>query len=147
MKLFCLLITNIFIPYWNKGINSGCKFRLKIGCSNSSRALFNFEKENAVFEKGDPDAYREYQKSILDEAAGIGAAFSLVKNFSHFMKTANTVLKDWPDSASGLCALIEWNIEVDEAMFLAGLNKVPLLAEIEPDFFFKDQTGHFIAYG
>tara|TARA_R110000850_G_scaffold169277_6_gene294444 strand:+ start:684 stop:815 length:132 start_codon:yes stop_codon:yes gene_type:complete len=43
--------------------------------------------------------------------------------------------------------LIEWNIEVDEAMFLAGLNKVPLLAEIEPDFFFKDQTGHFIAYG
>ena len=37
---------------------------------------------------------------------------------------------------------MNWNIEVDEAMFLGGLPKGELLREFEPDFFFDDQTGH-----
>jgi 5'-nucleotidase len=35
-----------------------------------------------------------------------------------------------------------WNIEIDEAMFLGGLNKGPFLGKFEPDFFFDDQIGH-----
>jgi 5'-nucleotidase len=38
--------------------------------------------------------------------------------------------------------LMDWNIEVDEAMFLGGLPKGEFLREFEPDFFFDDQTGH-----
>lgn len=38
--------------------------------------------------------------------------------------------------------LMNWNIEVDEAMFLGGLPKGEFLREFEPDFFFDDQTGH-----
>jgi 5'-nucleotidase len=37
---------------------------------------------------------------------------------------------------------MDWNIEVDEAMFLGGLAKGEFLREFEPDFFFDDQTGH-----
>jgi 5'-nucleotidase len=37
---------------------------------------------------------------------------------------------------------MNWNIEVDEAMFLGGLSKGVFLREFEPDFFFDDQTGH-----
>jgi 5'-nucleotidase len=37
---------------------------------------------------------------------------------------------------------MDWNIEVDEAMFLGGLDKGEFLREFEPDFFFDDQTGH-----
>ena len=37
---------------------------------------------------------------------------------------------------------MEWNLAVDEAMFLGGLEKGPFLREFEPDFFFDDQTGH-----
>ena len=37
---------------------------------------------------------------------------------------------------------MNWNIEVDEAMFLGGLPKGEFLREFEPDFFFDDQTGH-----
>ena len=37
---------------------------------------------------------------------------------------------------------MDWNIEVDEAMFLGGLPKGEFLREFEPDFFFDDQTGH-----
>src|SRR6476619_4804321 len=38
--------------------------------------------------------------------------------------------------------LMEWNVEIDEAMFLGGLQKGEFLREFEPDFFFDDQTGH-----
>ena len=38
--------------------------------------------------------------------------------------------------------LMDWNIEVDEAMFLGGLDKGAFLKEFQPDFFFDDQAGH-----
>jgi 5'-nucleotidase len=38
--------------------------------------------------------------------------------------------------------LMDWNISVDEAMFLGGLEKGPFLREFEPDFFFDDQPRH-----
>ena len=37
---------------------------------------------------------------------------------------------------------MQWNVEIDEAMFLGGLQKGEFLREFEPDFFFDDQTGH-----
>ena len=37
---------------------------------------------------------------------------------------------------------MDWQIEVDEAMFLGGLAKGEFLREFEPDFFFDDQVGH-----
>ena len=41
-----------------------------------------------------------------------------------------------------LRTLMDWDINVDEAMFLGGLPKGEFLREFEPDFFFDDQTGH-----
>jgi len=38
--------------------------------------------------------------------------------------------------------LMEWNIAVDEAMFLGGLDKGAFLKAFEPDFYFDDQRGH-----
>ncbi len=38
--------------------------------------------------------------------------------------------------------LMDWNIDVDEAMFLGGLDKGAFLKEFQPDFFFDDQAGH-----
>jgi 5'-nucleotidase len=38
--------------------------------------------------------------------------------------------------------LIDWNIAVDEAMFLGGLDKGEFLRAFEPDFYFDDQRGH-----
>jgi 5'-nucleotidase len=38
--------------------------------------------------------------------------------------------------------LVDWGIEVDEAMFLGGLAKGPFLKQFEPDFIFDDQTRH-----
>ena len=38
--------------------------------------------------------------------------------------------------------LMEWGVEVDEAMFLGGLDKSSFLKTFQPDFFFDDQTRH-----
>ena len=37
---------------------------------------------------------------------------------------------------------MSWNIEIDEAYFLGGLDKGPFLKVFAPDLFFDDQTGH-----
>ncbi|RZJ05248.1 MAG: 5'-nucleotidase, partial [Rubrivivax sp.] len=47
-----------------------------------------------------------------------------------------------PAHERALRTLMDWQIEVDEAMFLGGLAKGEFLREFEPDFFFDDQAGH-----
>jgi 5'-nucleotidase len=45
-----------------------------------------------------------------------------------------------PAHERAINTLMDWNMAVDEAMFLGGLEKGPFLREFEPDFFFDDQT-------
>ena len=45
----------------------------------SSRALFNFEEENAVFTESDPVPYRQIQLDRMDKPAREGVAHQLVK--------------------------------------------------------------------
>jgi 5'-nucleotidase len=56
----------------------------KLVVAISSRALFNFEEENALFESGDPKAYMKLQLDRLDVAARPGIAFSLIKKLLAF---------------------------------------------------------------
>ncbi|RZI96795.1 MAG: 5'-nucleotidase, partial [Rubrivivax sp.] len=50
----------------------------------SSRALFDFEAENQVFEAKDDRAYMALQQQLLDEPAAPGVAFSLVRKLLAF---------------------------------------------------------------
>ena len=50
----------------------------------SSRALFDFEEENQLFEAGDDRAYMELQQQRLDLPAKPGVAFSLVNKLLGF---------------------------------------------------------------
>ena len=45
-------------------------------------------------------------------------------------------------ASSAVRTLMEWNIGVDEAMFLGGLEKGEFLRSFEPDFYFDDQRRH-----
>jgi 5'-nucleotidase len=58
------------------------------------------------------------------------------------IRTALVTARSAPAHERAIRTLMEWNIEVDEAMFLGGLPKGEFLREFEPDFFFDDQTGH-----
>ena len=56
------------------------------------------------------------------------------------IRTALVTARSAPAHERAIRTLIEWNIEIDEAMFLGGLDKGDFLKEFEPDFFFDDQT-------
>ena len=58
------------------------------------------------------------------------------------IRTALVTARSAPAHERAIRTLMEWNIEIDEAMFLGGLPKGAFLREFEPDFFFDDQTGH-----
>lgn len=58
------------------------------------------------------------------------------------IRTALVTARSAPAHERAIRTLMDWNIEIDEAIFLGGLNKGPFLREFEPDFFFDDQTGH-----
>ena len=58
------------------------------------------------------------------------------------LRTALVTARSAPAHERAIRTLMDWNISVDEAMFLGGLAKGEFLREFEPDFFFDDQTGH-----
>ena len=58
------------------------------------------------------------------------------------VRTALVTARSAPAHERAIRTLMQWTIEVDEAMFLGGLPKGEFLKEFEPDFFFDDQTGH-----
>jgi 5'-nucleotidase len=61
------------------------------------------------------------------------------------IRTALVTARSAPAHERAIRTLMQWNIDVDEAMFLGGLPKGEFLREFEPDFFFDDQTGHIEA--
>ena len=73
----------------------------------SSRALFDFEEENALFEAGDAQAYTQRQLALIDVPARPGVAFSLVKKLLAFNEPGQpqrveVVVLSRNDPASGM---------------------------------------------
>jgi 5'-nucleotidase len=58
------------------------------------------------------------------------------------IRTALVTARSAPAHERAVRTLMSWDIAVDEAMFLGGLDKGGFLNEFEPDFFFDDQAGH-----
>ena len=63
------------------------------------------------------------------------------------LRTALVTARSAPAHERAIRTLMDWNIEVDEAMFLGGMEKGPFLREFEPDFYFDDQTRHVRSAG
>jgi len=55
----------------------------------SSRALFDLEEENAIFEKEGIEGYRTYQLKNENQPLKIGSAFYLVKSLLELNNQAN----------------------------------------------------------
>lgn len=58
------------------------------------------------------------------------------------LRTVLVTARSAPAHERAIRTLMDWQVEVDEAMFLGGLPKGEFLREFEPDFFFDDQQGH-----
>ncbi|MEY4564769.1 MAG: hypothetical protein RLZZ618_4046 [Pseudomonadota bacterium] len=112
--------------------------------------LFSDEAEQ-VFQSAGLDAFQahERERAGIPLAAGpfkplLDALKLLQRNASPAMgiRTALVTARSAPAHERAIRTLMEWDIEIDEAMFLGGLPKGTFLREFEPDFFFDDQTGH-----
>ena len=71
----------------------------KLVVAISSRALFDFEQENEVFEKTDDRAYMAVQLERLEIPAQPGVAFSLIKKllaFNDVVVDSSTALANQP---------------------------------------------------
>lgn len=58
------------------------------------------------------------------------------------IKTALVTARGAPAHERALKTLLHWGIQVDQALFLDGLEKRPFLDVFQPDFFFDDQLTH-----
>lgn len=58
------------------------------------------------------------------------------------VRTALVTARSAPAHERAVRTLMDWNIGVDEALFLGGLDKGTFLKAFEPDFYFDDQRMH-----
>ncbi len=112
--------------------------------------LFSDEAEQ-VFQAQGLNAFQEHERANarLPLSAGpfkplLEALHSLQSEGTEAMRirTALVTARSAPAHERAIRTLMDWNVQVDEAMFLGGLDKGEFLREFEPDFFFDDQTGH-----
>ena len=112
--------------------------------------LFSDEAER-VFQAHGLNAFQQHEKDLASEPMSAGPFKPLLQALHRLqsagtsemrIRTALVTARSAPAHERAIRTLMNWNIEVDEAMFLGGLDKSGFLREFEPDFFFDDQTGH-----
>ena len=112
--------------------------------------LFSDEAERVYQQRG-LDAFQSHERDQADTPLAAGPFKPLLLALQRLqhdptdgmrIRTALVTARSAPAHERAIRTLMDWNIEVDEAMFLGGLPKGEFLREFEPDFFFDDQTGH-----
>ena len=112
--------------------------------------LFSDEAER-VFQSEGLDAFQRHESERATQPLPDGPFKPLLAALHRLQHDAQTTMRirtalvtarSAPAHERAIRTLMDWNIGVDEAMFLGGLAKGEFLREFEPDFFFDDQTGH-----
>ena len=112
--------------------------------------LFSDQAER-VFQKDGLDAFQKHERKLAGKPLPPGPFMPLLQALHRLqqagtphmrIRTALVTARGLATANRAIRTLMDWNIEVDEAMFLGGLAKAEFLREFEPDFFFDDQTGH-----
>jgi 5'-nucleotidase len=113
--------------------------------------LFSDEAEQ-VYQKDGLPAFVDHERSHARRPLPAGPFKPLLealhrlqaaaRSASMRVRTALVTARSAPAHERAVRTLMDWNIAIDEAMFLGGLPKGPFLKEFQPDFFFDDQAGH-----
>ena len=111
--------------------------------------LFSDEAEQ-VYQREGLDAFQAHEQARVLTPLQAGP-FKPVLQALHALqshtngpkvRTALVTARSAPAHERAIRTLMDWQIEIGEAMFLGGLPKGEFLREFEPDFFFDDQAGH-----
>ncbi len=112
--------------------------------------LFSDEAER-VYQAQGLDAFQHHERERATNPLAPGPFKPLLEALHRLqrepvagmrVRTALVTARSAPAHERAVRTLMDWQVEVDEAMFLGGLPKGIFLREFEPDFFFDDQTGH-----
>jgi len=112
--------------------------------------LFSDEAER-VFQAQGLDAFQRHERDRAAQPLPEGPFKPLLQALHRLqlegtpnmrIRTALVTARSAPAHERAIRTLMQWNVEIDEAMFLGGLPKGEFLREFAPDFFFDDQTGH-----
>ena len=112
--------------------------------------LFSDEAEQ-IYQRDGLAAFREHESSRAHLPLPAGPFKPVLQALQRLqqspgggmkVRTALVTARSAPAHERAIRTLMDWQIEVDEAMFLGGLAKGEFLREFEPDFFFDDQAGH-----
>lgn len=112
--------------------------------------LFSDEAER-VFQAQGLDAFQRHERDRAAQPLPEGPFKPLLQALHRLqlegtpsmrIRTALVTARSAPAHERAIRTLMQWHVEVDEAMFLGGLPKGEFLREFAPDFFFDDQTGH-----
>jgi 5'-nucleotidase len=113
--------------------------------------LFSDEAEQ-VFQRSGLDAFQAHERDQAARPLAAGPFKPLLEALQRLqqaaddsgmrLRTALVTARSAPAHERAIRTLMDWHVEIDEAMFLGGLPKGAFLREFEPDFFFDDQTGH-----
>lgn len=110
----------------------------------SSRALFNLEKENAVFEEHGVKAYADFQRAHENDVLLPGPAFQLVKAFLNLNKlrsdsrTVEVIImsRNSPETSLRIFHSIEhYGLDITRAALLSGADVAPYLKAFKTDLF------------
>ena len=113
--------------------------------------LFSDDSER-VFQSGGLEAFQAHEREAARQPLGGGpfkpflAALNLLqREFPQEqcpIRTALVTARSAPAHERVIRTLREWNIRLDESLFLGGLEKAAFLEAFAADVFFDDQTGH-----
>jgi len=113
--------------------------------------LFSDESEQ-VFQRDGLDAFHRHEDEHAARPLPPGPFKPLLEALHRLqreargtpmrIRTALVTARSAPAHERAIRTLMDWGVEVDEALFLGGLAKGPFLKQFEPDFFFDDQTRH-----
>ena len=111
--------------------------------------LFSDEAER-VYQQDGLEAFTRHETARVDTPLPPGPFKPLLEAL-HRLQTAGTSMqlrtalvtaRSAPAHERAVRTLMDWNIAVDEALFLGGLDKGEFLKAFQPDFYFDDQRGH-----
>ncbi|GHD67523.1 5'-nucleotidase [Jeongeupia chitinilytica] len=111
--------------------------------------LFSDEAER-VFQADGLPAFHAHEAALSREPLAAGPFKAFLEALHRLqsaespmkIRTALVTARSAPAHERAIRTLMDWHIQIDEAMFLGGLEKGPFLAALGPDFFFDDQAGH-----
>jgi 5'-nucleotidase len=112
--------------------------------------LFSDEAE-LVYQRDGLEAFTRHETARALQPLPPGPFKPLLEALHHLqsekdlpitLRTALVTARSAPAHERAVRTLMEWNVAVDEAMFLGGLDKGAFLKAFEPDFYFDDQRRH-----